>query len=347
MKKTFGDYRRLAHSALGFSSLWMGEDHLLYVKGSGFLLPYSEEYKRFRYRDIQALTMARTSGVWLGVVGYLVALFVVASIGFGFLFAREPGDVGFLVATLIGPLPLSVLLLALMIRHWMLGPKCLFQIQTELKQESITSVNRVHRARETFAQLEEKIRAAQMDLVPATLGISENVLGTPRSRISQHLQIPKLTLPAFASQAALGLSLLLLLHLSSVWLSGLFFMIALLGMVPLLIVLASSVRHPTPDGIRQALWAQLVTGLILAATASIYFLDQAINDPSLTVSITGPLEAFADITAFGGFAFYLIFLSMSLAHLGIAATGLFLTNRWRLRLGPDLAAESPTSPPLP
>ena len=45
------------------SSLWLGEDHLGYVRGTGLMMPYSEEYKRYRYSDIQAVSIAKTSRV--------------------------------------------------------------------------------------------------------------------------------------------------------------------------------------------------------------------------------------------------------------------------------------------
>ena len=35
----------------GYASLWQGKDHLLSIDSSG----YTEEYKRFYYRDIQAI----------------------------------------------------------------------------------------------------------------------------------------------------------------------------------------------------------------------------------------------------------------------------------------------------
>ena len=50
------------------SSLWMASDHLVYVKGSGFLMPFTEEYKRFRFDEIQCLSVVRTSRVGKGVL---------------------------------------------------------------------------------------------------------------------------------------------------------------------------------------------------------------------------------------------------------------------------------------
>src|ERR1700684_1248315 len=52
-------YRKLPGSRRGFfqkSSVWAGPDHLLLVRGSRF----RDEYKRFYYRDVQAIAVART-----------------------------------------------------------------------------------------------------------------------------------------------------------------------------------------------------------------------------------------------------------------------------------------------
>jgi hypothetical protein len=62
--KAFTDnYQRLARDLFGLSSLWLGKDHLVYVKGTGFLVPFTEEYKRFRLSEIQAVNVARTSRI--------------------------------------------------------------------------------------------------------------------------------------------------------------------------------------------------------------------------------------------------------------------------------------------
>jgi len=51
------------------SSLWFGEDHLVYVRGSGMTMPFSEECKRYCYRDIQVVSIAKTSRA-AGIVLY-------------------------------------------------------------------------------------------------------------------------------------------------------------------------------------------------------------------------------------------------------------------------------------
>ena len=52
-------YRRLpgrGRTPLGSHSLWIGEDHLLLVELRGF----TETYRRFYFRDVQAIILRRT-----------------------------------------------------------------------------------------------------------------------------------------------------------------------------------------------------------------------------------------------------------------------------------------------
>src|SRR5690242_14435748 len=51
-RKLPGHRRGLLHS----SSMWIGSDHLLYVKSTRF----REDYKRFHLRDIQAIVVAES-----------------------------------------------------------------------------------------------------------------------------------------------------------------------------------------------------------------------------------------------------------------------------------------------
>ena len=74
--KAFSDsYRCLARDPLGLSSLWLGEDDLVYVKGSGFLMPFTEEYKRFRLGEIQSFSVAKTSRTGLTLLYVFLLLF--------------------------------------------------------------------------------------------------------------------------------------------------------------------------------------------------------------------------------------------------------------------------------
>ena len=80
MKKM--EYRRLPGGGFSFAGmryrLWLGGDHLLCVSGPG----YTEEYRRFYYRDIQAIITRRTargevlSIVFASLAGIVAAVFI-------------------------------------------------------------------------------------------------------------------------------------------------------------------------------------------------------------------------------------------------------------------------------
>ena len=60
------------------ASLWLSEDHLLSVRS----LRFSEEYRRYYYRDIQALELRHAPRLWLPswVIGLLTLLGIAALI---------------------------------------------------------------------------------------------------------------------------------------------------------------------------------------------------------------------------------------------------------------------------
>src|ERR1051326_1750933 len=62
---------KFAVSSAGSSSLWLGKDHLLCIDTTG----YTEAYKRFYFRDIQALSLRKTDGYkWWSLAFPVLAL---------------------------------------------------------------------------------------------------------------------------------------------------------------------------------------------------------------------------------------------------------------------------------
>jgi len=59
--------------------LWLGDDHILRVESDG----YRESYKRFRYQDIQFLTVRRTMDgkVMNAVLGFIIFAFAMLAWG--------------------------------------------------------------------------------------------------------------------------------------------------------------------------------------------------------------------------------------------------------------------------
>ena len=106
--------------AMSRSSLWLGDDHLLFLECTG----YSETYKRFFFRDIQAFTIRKTKtrAVWNWVWG----IFLVLS---GLIIWAASSDwqsVGTIVAASI---VLVVFGLPLLLNN-VFGPTCACEIRT-------------------------------------------------------------------------------------------------------------------------------------------------------------------------------------------------------------------------
>ncbi len=324
MRKYFDEYRRLARGVFGCSSLWQGEDHLLYVRGSGFLLPFSEEYLRFRYRDIQGLVIVGTSGRWVSAILYGIALLLFGSLCALILSLREGEGVAALVVTLLFPFPLTMVFLLLFVRTLILGQRCVVEVQTSLKRERFRMLTRLPLARRVVESLDGPIREAQRDLHEEQEGLGEveqqgeKVAGDQ----SEGLSIPKPALPAFAVAVFTGLLMLLQVHVESVPIAWVTQLLNLLLVPLILFAIAASVRRLTADGIRFSLWGLLAALMAVGGGGFIFLVNAAMVDPAVTVSPFSYIEAFAKVNSETSLGFYLYFLIVALAISILGALGL-------------------------
>ena len=166
LKTAFANYTRLAKSLLGMSSLWMGEDHLVYVKGSGFLQSYSEGYLRYRYRDIQAFTVTKTSSFGFAALYLIGALFFAGIMVLTLVFNNGPFGPG-MIALLAGISIPTLVFILLLLRHLLLGPTCRCVIQTSLKKDLLSPLNRHRSTTQCLEEIAEKIRQSQGEVNPA------------------------------------------------------------------------------------------------------------------------------------------------------------------------------------
>jgi hypothetical protein len=150
-------YRRLpgrGRTPLGSDSLWVGEDHLLLVELRGF----TESYRRFYFRDVQAITLRRTgragrAGILLGVLGLV------------FLgFATDAGPVWNVVWGSVS----GLLFLALAV-NVALGSSCSCVLRTALQTVPLRSLGRLRRARHVIERLRPHIELAQGTLTPEAI----------------------------------------------------------------------------------------------------------------------------------------------------------------------------------
>jgi hypothetical protein len=162
MAATEREYRRLpgaVHTGIAIRSrLWAGRDHLLAVYSSG----YSENYKRFYFRDIQAVILRKTrtartiNEILTPLACIILALALSLSIAGGF-------DDGFAIFWWI----LGAVLLAFLVPNILMGPTCVCHLKTAVQTEELTSLRRLRRARKVLARVQPLIVAAQGEL---TLG---------------------------------------------------------------------------------------------------------------------------------------------------------------------------------
>ncbi len=132
----------------GRSRTYLGEDHLLVVNAPS---PWRESYKRFPYRDIEAIAVVRTRRRVTRLVFFIPCLFLAGV-------PNAVGRFGFL-GEAMGMFPL--LFLILIVREFVKGPAARTVIRTRVQEAELGSCNRWRAAMKTLALLEPKILAAQ------------------------------------------------------------------------------------------------------------------------------------------------------------------------------------------
>ncbi len=141
-------YRRLPgrpFTAFRRDSLWLAEDHLLSVQSNRF----AEDYRRYYFRDVQAITIHRTAPVspWVYLTGAVAALLLAPGLFFEFQNAFlwfSGGMVLALTLALIG-----------------LGPTCACYIQTAVSRDRLGSLRWVRAAEKALRILQPRIEEVQ------------------------------------------------------------------------------------------------------------------------------------------------------------------------------------------
>jgi hypothetical protein len=132
------------------SSLWLGKDHLLGIDTNG----YTENYKRFYFRDIQAFTLRRTNRRMILTIILALIISLLVSIAIG---------VDETVASIIFG-SVAALFLAFLVINLAKGPTCVCYLRTAVQTENLPSLNRVRRARKILERIRPLIAATQGQL---------------------------------------------------------------------------------------------------------------------------------------------------------------------------------------
>ncbi len=143
------EYRKLSGpSSFSTQRLYAGSDHILAVDGQ-----YEEHYKRFFYKDIQALCISRTK---LGAIftGVLFCFLATATL------MVVTGDESWKIGGYILGTPVVILLII----HLLRGPTCDCRVKTAVQFERLRTLNRLRKARRVVEKLTETIHEAQGEI---------------------------------------------------------------------------------------------------------------------------------------------------------------------------------------
>ncbi len=136
----------------GRTSLWLGNDHLLHVSDQWF----TETYKRFYFRDIQAIMLRKTrAGKIINLVCGLVALLVFLFPLAGKLYWAWDAA-GMIVGGCFGGFFLLIVVV-----NSLMGPTSSCKLKTAVQSEELPSLARLWRARKVLRILRARIDAEQ------------------------------------------------------------------------------------------------------------------------------------------------------------------------------------------
>ena len=150
-------YLRLPGREAGFLSycrLWLGADHLLLARTTAF----SEEYKRFYFRDIQAVITRRTERREI-----LNVIFAFTAVVFGVLSVFTDSGWRVFLLVMTGTVLFSLLV------NWLRGPTCVCHVRTAVQTEELSPLKRFRATRKVIERLKPDIEKAQGPLAPELL----------------------------------------------------------------------------------------------------------------------------------------------------------------------------------
>ena len=134
------------------ATLWLASDHILSIDSHRF----SEEYKRYYFKDIQAIVVRQTTGstamskAFDLVVAIVIVLLALAAWRFQSRIAAGIGG----------------LILIQFVISKSLGPRCVCQLITAVSSDKLPSLNRLRTAEKALAIIGPLVQEAQREQAP-------------------------------------------------------------------------------------------------------------------------------------------------------------------------------------
>jgi hypothetical protein len=161
--------------AFGRSYYWLGKDHLLLVEISG----YSEKYRRFYFRDIQAVVLEQNNRQ---LVINLIGVAIVGLLGIMVLAWLEEDW-----AAAITPLVLAIAGIVMLVRNNVLGRGATVSLRTAVQTVQLPGITRWKRGELLAGELTPLVLAAQplTAVVSAEAPAPEPVSAPPAERSTE------------------------------------------------------------------------------------------------------------------------------------------------------------------
>jgi hypothetical protein len=167
-------------------SLWLAQDHLLSIRSNRF----TEEYRRFYFRDIQAITIRKTRRrqFWNMVLSLLLLVFLG-------IFMSQVTQSGLSSDLWAWSVVLALVGVPLLMNN-LRGPTCTCYIRTAVQVEELPSINRVSKVHKILGRIRPLIAAAQGELTPEQLssGLRELAQAAGSAEVSRRFVTSPLNL---------------------------------------------------------------------------------------------------------------------------------------------------------
>lgn len=153
-------YRRIARGTMAMimrCSLWLGDDHLLSVKSTG----YTEDYVRIYLKDLKGIVSQRTK-TWM-MLNILLGI-VVALCGIGILNTSNILSLGTIALFIFGT-PFLIVFLVNLVQ----GPTCKTNLLTPLGLVDIPALSRTRKVAALIKELRPLIAAQQGSMLRSEL----------------------------------------------------------------------------------------------------------------------------------------------------------------------------------
>ncbi len=276
-------YQRLKGKGRGFltyqcHTLWRGPDHLLWVE-RGFS---TERYKRFSYKDIQAIVISRTrkGQIWNIILSLFFVFFALLTwLGF------ETDHPGITIFQMI----MAAAFLVPLVINTICGPTSRVHMQTAVQMEQLPSLNRLRTAQRVVNQIKALIEGDQ--------GLfKKEQLATPIwGKVPQQIKVMNPEIPSaptavtseglhfhfyfFGVLALIGLAAFLCFSLKQIWTamigSGLILPALVLGIMSLV----RQHKNGWDKALKTATWIGMVFVVLSCLQSYIFYMVASVRNP--------------------------------------------------------------------